>query len=269
MVFTAILTLPLLASCDDALSMFEPSKSYTLRAQKIPILEVSSRYKNSEGMPHSVDQERASLCDRELGPGQIRIWETIEPRVVTNNRSIAELTKEAPSYDHSANILGRTYGTLDAKIQLHDKFITKTYAGYTCMRPSIDVELKLTDFRVAVAKEFKPSTCAFKHILKHEYKHVAVNRATLRHAAETLSKELHDSFDHKIFFGPEPVAKSELNKLFATQWAPRIKDLLSEGTIKNAEIDSPEEYAGNRTACEGAIWRTVVKSRQLDTTSPL
>lgn len=236
------------------------AKAYTLRASKEPVTVVDSRPASSETLSEKEATARAQLCDRELGPSQIRVWEESDPLVVTHNKTITALTREAPEYDSSDHILGRTYSTLNAQFHLRSKFLTKSYDHFTCMKPSIDVTIKLSDLRVAIANEIPPGSCGFNHVLHHEYKHVRVNKATLHRAAVELDKELHAEFDHKVFFGIEPSAKNELNQRFAKYWAPRVKEMLHMGLAENKQIDNPQEYAENRTACQGELFRIVTAS---------
>lgn len=116
-------------------------------------------------------------CDERLGPMHVTVRTTETPLAFTNDRSVDQLTAEAPSYDRASRVLGKTYATLAAQFAVTTRYITlPTQPPTTCLRPSVDVTLILSDFRVTVAREFAPGSCAYEAIRAHEMRHVAVNR---------------------------------------------------------------------------------------------
>lgn len=130
---------------------------------------------------------------------EVRATET--PLSFSNDRSVDQLTAEAPPYDRSARVLGKTYATLVARFDVNSRYMAiATQPPTTCLRPSISVELVLNNFRVTVAREFAPGTCAHTAIREHELRHVAVNRAVLPHAAEVIRKEIESEYGGRLYF---------------------------------------------------------------------
>ena len=93
-----------------------------------------------------------------------------------------------------------------------------------------------------VIRDLPPGTCAHAHVLRHEYTHVHIYREMARQFRELV-------YPFPESATPEAVlhyAKQQLAKL---QEAQRL-------------FDSPEEYAGNLTACKGEIPKLLATSRK-------
>ena len=106
----------------------------------------------------------------------------------------------------------------------------------------LTVSLRFVHPVLRVIRDLPPGTCAHEHVLRHEYTHVHIYREMARRFRE-LVYPFPDSAT------PEDVlhyAKQQLAKL---QEAQRL-------------FDSPEEYAGNLTACKGEIPRLLAAPRK-------
>ncbi|WP_241379954.1 hypothetical protein, partial [Escherichia coli] len=57
-------------------------------------------------------------CDQALGPMRVEVRATETPLSFSNDRSVDQLTAEAPPYDRSARVLGKTYATLVARFDV-------------------------------------------------------------------------------------------------------------------------------------------------------
>ncbi len=95
------------------------------------------------------------------------------------------------------------------------------------------VELKFQHPVLRVARELPASTCAHAHVLHHEQTHVRIYRDMARQFS-ALAYPFPDAATPDLVLR---YAKQQLAKL---QEAQRL-------------FDSPEEYAGNLTACRGEI----------------
>lgn len=89
-------------------------------------------------------------------------------------------------------------------------------------------------FVVQVAKEIAARPCLKEHVLKHEYRHVAVVEADMQRYADDL---------------PAYIKQYGL--------VDAVNKILDETAAKSRAIDTHEEYLTNFTACFGAITRTV------------
>ncbi|MCK9684965.1 hypothetical protein [Scleromatobacter humisilvae] len=104
------------------------------------------------------------------------------------------------------------------------------------------VSLRFVHPVLRVIRELPPGSCAHAHVLRHEYTHVHIYREMARQFRE-LVYPFPDSAT------PDDVlhyAKQQLAKL---QEAQRL-------------FDSPEEYAGNLTACKGEIPRLLAAAKK-------
>ena len=106
----------------------------------------------------------------------------------------------------------------------------------------LTVSLQFVHPVLRVIRELPPGTCAHAHVLRHEYTHVHIYREMARQFRQ-LVYPFPDSAT------PDAVlhyAKQQLAKL---QEAQRL-------------FDSPDEYAGNLTACNGEIARLLAAAKK-------
>ncbi|WP_296228235.1 hypothetical protein [Ralstonia sp. UBA689] len=194
------------------------------------------------------------VCDEKLGPMHVTVHASETPLTFSNDRSVDQLTAEAPSYDRAARVLGKTYATLGARFDVTSRYMAlPTQPPTTCLRPSIDVELVLSDFRVTVAREFAPGSCAYSAIREHELRHVAVNRAVLPRAAAVISKEIRREYGGRLYFGdPERIA-ADLQTALARHWLPRVQSLIELGLQTHEQIDTPQEQDRISRVCNGEV----------------
>ena len=104
------------------------------------------------------------------------------------------------------------------------------------------VSLRFVHPMLRVIRDLPAGTCAHAHVLRHEYTHVHIYREIARQFRELV---------YPFPYGADPehllrYAKQQLAKLQEQQ---RL-------------FDSPEEYAGNLTACKGEIPRLVAAARK-------
>jgi hypothetical protein len=103
------------------------------------------------------------------------------------------------------------------------------------------VSLRFVHPVLRVIRELPPGTCAHAHVLRHEYTHVRLYREMARQFRE-LAYPFPDSAT------PEGVLRYAKQQLAKLQEAQRL-------------FDSPEEYAGNLTACHGEIPRLLAAAK--------
>lgn len=209
------------------------------------------------GVPVSMPAPKAywlKICDEKLGPMQVTVHASETPLRFSNDRTVDQLTAEAPPYDRAARVLGKTYATLVAQFGVTTRYMAiPTQPPTTCLRPSVDVELILNDFRVTVAREFAPGSCAYNAIREHELRHVAVNRAVLPHAAEMIRGEIQRAYGGRLYFGdPERIA-AELQTALMRHWLPRVQSLIELGLQAHEQIDTPQEQDRMSRVCNGEV----------------
>jgi hypothetical protein len=104
------------------------------------------------------------------------------------------------------------------------------------------VSLRFVHPVLRVIRELPPGTCAHAHVLRHEYEHVHIYREMARRF-RTLAYPFPQTAT------PEAVLHYARQQLAKLQEAQRL-------------FDSPDEYAGNRTACHGEIPRLLAAARR-------
>jgi hypothetical protein len=104
------------------------------------------------------------------------------------------------------------------------------------------VSLRFVHPVLRVIRDLPPGTCAHAHVLRHEYTHVHIYREMARQFRELV----YPFPDTATPDGVLHYAKQQLAKL---QEAQRL-------------FDSPEEYAGNLTACKGEIPKLLAAARK-------
>jgi hypothetical protein len=104
------------------------------------------------------------------------------------------------------------------------------------------VSLSFVHPTLRVIRDLPPGTCAHAHVLRHEYTHVRIYREMARQFRE-LSYPFPESATSEAVLR---YARQQLAKL---QEAQRL-------------FDSPDEYAGNLTACKGEIPKLLAVARK-------
>ena len=99
----------------------------------------------------------------------------------------------------------------------------------------LHVSLSFVHPVLRVIRELPPGTCAHAHVLRHEYTHVRIYREMARQFRELV-------YPFPESATPDAVLHYAKQQLARLQEAQRL-------------FDSPEEYAGNLTACQGEIPR--------------
>ncbi len=104
------------------------------------------------------------------------------------------------------------------------------------------VSLRFVNPTLRVIRDLPAGTCAHAHVLRHEYTHVHIYREMARQFRE-LVYPFPDSAT------PEDVLRYARQQLAKLQEAQRL-------------FDSPQEYAGNLTACKGEIPKLLAAAKK-------
>ena len=110
------------------------------------------------------------------------------------------------------------------------------------------VALRFVHPVLRVIRDLPAGTCAHAHVLRHEYTHVHIYREIARRFRE-LAYPFPDAAT------PEAVLRYAKQQLAQMQEAQRL-------------FDSPEEYAGNLTACKGEIPRLLAAGKRVASPPP-
>jgi len=106
----------------------------------------------------------------------------------------------------------------------------------------LTVSLQFVHPVLRVIRDLPPGTCAHAHVLHHEYTHVHIYREMAR------------QFRALVYPWPDSATAEDV-LLYAKQQLAKMQET-------QRLFDSPEEYAGNLTACQGEIPRLLAASRK-------
>jgi hypothetical protein len=200
-------------------------------------------------------------CEARLPPTSIEVHAVPAPVRYRRDRDIADLMQLQRLPQDNAFTLGLTEMQLGTRIAMRSPTLSHPRERLVCMRPAITVTLSLDPHVVSVASEFDEGSCAYRHILAHEMRHVQVNQLTLVAAAERMRDGMRASFGNKIYHGTAAELQERLTRHIQDQWMPWVDAQMKHTLQRHREIDTPEEYARNRTVCGGEIARTLDRLR--------
>lgn len=106
----------------------------------------------------------------------------------------------------------------------------------------LTVTLNFTHPVLRVIRDLPPGSCAHAHVLRHEYTHVRIYR------------DIAQRFRELAYPFPD-AATPELVLRYARQQLAQLQEA-------QRQFDSPEEYAGNLTACKGEIPRLLAGAKK-------
>lgn len=171
------------------------------------------------------------------------------------NAGIAELTEK--SKNRTNFTLGLTEANYRAKANWKNNSFVDRASQAACMRPSIRIELSLDPHIVYVAREFPNKTCAFEHVMRHEYQHVRVNETFLKKAAQVVENMLRQEFGNKVYYGRYDDLRNQLSDVIEKSVLPQAQRQFEESRHEHQLIDNPGEYARNAEACNGDIQKVL------------
>ena len=200
-------------------------------------------------------------CSRRLLPTQIHV-RALPSQISYNFEStMAQLTYTPPTERRDGHVmLGLTESTLRTNINWNTNMLVSSKPNIACLRPQVTLTFDVNPQIVSIAREFPKGSCSFNEIAVHEMRHVRANQNQLEVAAAYMEEELKKFFQQKIFYGSPDTLKDQLEEALKTTWLPLAEQQLEKVNAAHEVIDSPEEYARNKTVCNGEITRIIYES---------
>ena len=198
-----------------------------------------------------------ATCESRLPPTAIEVKTAHAPIRFTHHRRVAELTGVQQLPHQGFHTLGLTEMRLGTRIDYRSPSLTHPDEPLACARPHIVVTLSLDPHVVSVASEFPEGGCAHRYIREHEMRHVKVNQHTLDDTATRMRQGLRSSFGNQVFYGTPAELENRFNRHIHGEWLPWVKAQMDQTLQLHREIDTPQEYARNRTVCNGEIARVL------------
>jgi len=202
-----------------------------------------------------------SQCARRLSPTSIQVLALPSEIHYNFDSGMAQLTSKGSRQRKLGQVvLGLTETTMRYKLNWGANYLVDPSTGQACMRPQLTLVFDVNPQLVSVAREFPRATCAFNEIVTHELRHVNANQAQLHATADTMQRELTSFFGQKVFYGSQEALKKQWQEALTSSWMPMAQAELAKVEHAHNVIDSPQEYARNRTICNGAISQAVAQS---------
>lgn len=194
-------------------------------------------------------------CEARLARTMVSVIPESSPYVTSSALGIAELTAKSPTGVARERTLGLTVAHYTSSIDFEQNGLQDPDTREYCMRPHFRVKLSYDPIEVYVGREMKHGSCPYQEIVRHEEKHVAAYVQQLQKAAEVMERAMRAFYGNTIFYGDPDQLAAQLSYSVKQHWLPLVEQQLSAVEEIQQAIDSPQEYAHYRTACNGEISR--------------
>jgi len=209
----------------------------------------------------TLSPEWAAECEARLPATQVDVKVVSAPVTYSTSLGVSDLTRrQNPPPAKGSRTLGLTERRARTQIDGQHSLLTRPSEPLACLRPKVTVTLSLEPHTVFVAREFAAGSCAYHHIADHEMKHVQVNHLALTRTAAALRNELKSSFGNRVFYGTPDELETNLDQ-HLKDWMDWVTAEMDKTLRLHQDIDSPQEYARNNTACGGEISRILTQHR--------
>lgn len=209
----------------------------------------------------------------ERTPFQVRCEDTISKTIsvlstktngftINNQLPYRALTLKTGSIDGRSETLGLTVTRAQYAATMGGPILQDKVSGYECVAPRVEIKLNYSPVLIYVGNEFVPGSCAYNEILAHEQRHLQAYMDNLARVELAVRDALGKRFEGKPLYAPSGTAMSALEHEINGTWFPFIRDQFEKGKAKQAEIDTPEEYARLGKACNGEISDILLRRRK-------
>ena len=199
-----------------------------------------------------IQQAEGQDCPPFPDPGfRIDVRIEIPPAPVNHSYSKAELT-QANFHGRRSKVLGLMVP--DLNISASGNYEAVRYGDAYCFWvKGITVLLGYRSIEIFVASEYKPGSCPYRVILRHEQDHVRVARRNLNRYAPTVRGALTSLLIPKasapVKIASPEAAEAEFQSLYKMLLEPVYKEMLTALQKAQALVDSPPEYRRTFKLC--------------------
>ncbi len=191
-------------------------------------------------------------CAKTLPPTRIEVVALPADHDTDFTRSYAELTRMGVEAEANERVIGLTRARIGHAATITVVGIEEPGTGRVCVRPEIRVELSLTPMTVFVGREFRDDACRRSAIIEHELKHVAVYRDTLEAMTREARDEIARAYGNTVMlFASRDEAQREIEAALSGYLGPLLERSTREVRRRQADVDTPDEYARVAGACGG------------------
>ena len=196
----------------------------------------------------------ADDCDRLPKPSVTlkRLDEPITLNTKLGYKTLSSLAKGISRPSHQ--VLGLTRGNAIVRFGMNTSSYIDRTKRWECTSPQLTVTIGFSPITVYIAKEFPQESCAYKEIYSHELRHV---KAYQTHVAE-IEKDIVETLNSRFatgapWRGPIGQIGEMLQRELDERWLPYIQRKMNRVDSLQALIDTDEEYARLKNACDGEI----------------
>ncbi len=201
----------------------------------------------------SEDRAHAKECPQ-VADFAVRVY-PVRGEVARNTTiGVEEMQRMAgPSAAKHFPLLGMAGGAFSAALVV-DASTAEIGPDLVCAIPRlIKVRIGYVDRTVFIAKEAADDACLYKETLEHELRHARIYDEVVDAFVPIVTDQIKISVK-QVRLHPEPsaaTAETRLRHQIAVPVNAVIKDLKEENNKRQAEVDSPQEVARLRAACDG------------------
>jgi len=191
-------------------------------------------------------------CAKALPPTRVEVAALPADHDTDFTRPYAELTRMGVEADANERVIGLTRARIGHAATITVVGIEEPGSRRVCVRPEIRVELSLTPMTVFVGREFRDDACRRSAIIEHELKHVDVYRETLEAMTREARDEIARAYGNTVMlFASRDEAQREIETALTGYLGPLLERSTREVRRRQADVDTPDEYARVAGACGG------------------
>jgi hypothetical protein len=191
-------------------------------------------------------------CAKALPPTRIAVAAVPVTYATDESRPYAELTRMGVEAGEGERVIGLTRARISHTASIVVAGIEDPRSKEVCVRPEIDVRLSMVPMTVYVGREFRDHECKRDAIMEHERKHVAVYRDYLAEVVVEVRDEITRAYGNVVMHFPgRDQAQREIETALTGYLDPILQRSTRELKLRQAEVDTPAEYARVAAACGG------------------
>jgi hypothetical protein len=191
-------------------------------------------------------------CETEMLP---KLEVTMLPLNYEINNSVSSrILFYRSEHVHSGEMmLGSTSLQKTSEVSFGGSTLTDAGANRECIAPSVSVTLTFRPVNVYIAREFRPNTCAYNTVLKHEMRHVKLYEDEVPKMTDKVREQLRLRYGQRPLYAKAGETLAQLQQDVDEWLRPLIRSELERIEKKQVEVDTFEEKMQMSQACLGQL----------------
>jgi hypothetical protein len=216
-------------------------------------------------MPEAGAQTRTPLqarCEDTLQRAPSTLVAKANGYTIDNTLPYRTLTRMKDLDPDKDLVMGLTRTEAQVSVGSSTQLLSDPRSGYECMVPKLDVAVQYVPMKVYIGREFRPGTCAYGEILKHEMRHVQIYLDHLPKVEASARAALQQRFNGQPMYAPLGQVKRRLEEEIESRWMPYLKTAMERVDAQHKALDSPAEYARLSKVCQGEVQSIIGPARR-------